>query len=305
MKKVKPLSKNKRDVQAGLLALRKKMPALENIFDAFGPLVQAQEKAVISLEDWKFTLPAAYAPRFEQGVPFLSDMEFPELGEYYSEIFSLMASAIAEGMPALTDIVGKITKSIQNIDNINDLAKAIWDEDSNGLVQLVKDLDVDQDTLVFIGTMSLKPFMVRMEADAAKVIETMLWLKGYCPICGTFPDISLLRKSGDDNAYLKSHGGQRWMHCSCCGHEWRFKRNMCPWCESEDYKKLRYLQSEERQTERVDVCDTCKHYFVTIDTRELTEAPDPRIAPLGLVHLDIRAQEKKYKPMAETPWNIF
>lgn len=298
-------SKKKRDVQAGLLALRKKTPALENIFEAFGPLVQAQEKGSELLEDWSdFILPEPYAPRFEQGVPLLSEMELPELGGLYSEIFHIVAEAVAAGMPAISEQISEIKAVLKDADNINDLAKAIWDEDSAQLEELLKNWNADPQTLIFLGTMSLKPFMVRMEIDAAKAIEDMQWTKGYCPICGTFPDMSLLKKSGDNNAYLKSHGGQRWMHCSCCSHEWRIKRNMCPWCESEDYDKLRYIQAEGHINERVDVCDTCKHYFVTIDTRELVEAPDLRIAPLGLVHLDIKAQQEEFKPMAETPWNV-
>lgn len=305
MSNIKSKSKKKRDVQAGLLALRKKTPALENIFDAFGPLVQAQEKGCELLEKWNgFVLPEAYAPRFEQGVPLLSEMEMPELGDLYSEIFFITAEAVAQGMPGVAEQISEISAALKKADNINDLAKAIWNEDGGLLEELVEGWKVDQHTLVFLGTMSLKPFMVRMEAAAAKAIKNMQWSKGYCPVCGTFPDLSLLKKSGDDNAYLKSHGGQRWMHCSCCSHEWRVKRNMCPWCESEDYEKLRYLKAEGLSNERVDVCDSCKHYYVTIDTRELIEAPDPRVAPLGLVHLDIKAQEEEFKPMAETPWNV-
>lgn len=215
-----------------------------------------------------------------------------------------MAEAVAAGMPNITEHISDITSALKNTENVNDLAKAIWDEDGPLLEKLIENLKVDSQTLVFLGTVSLKPFMVRMEADSAKAIENMQWSKGYCPVCGTFPDLSLLKKSGDDNAYLKSHGGQRWLHCSCCSHEWRFKRNMCPWCESEDYEKLRYLQADEIKNERVDVCDCCNRYFVTIDTRELVVSPDPRVAPLGLVHLDIKAQEEEYIPMAETPWNV-
>ncbi|NDV26851.1 formate dehydrogenase accessory protein FdhE [Desulfovibrio sp. JC010] len=298
-------TKKKRDVQAGLLTLRKRMPALENIFDAFGPLVLAQEKAEEVLADWDgYAIPESYAPRFEQGVALLADMELPELGDKYREVFMLMISAVAEGLPALNGQVDGIVAAIGEVENLNDLAKAIWDEDGKLLHSLVEEWQVDEQILAFVGTLALKPFMVRIEPEAAKAIENMSWQKGYCPVCGTFPDLALLRKSGDDNAYLKSHGGQRWLHCSGCGHEWRFKRNTCPWCENEDHEKMRYLQAEERQNERVDICKKCNHYFVTLDTRELVEQPDPRVAPLGLVHLDIKAQEENYQPLAETPWNV-
>ncbi|WP_320169615.1 formate dehydrogenase accessory protein FdhE [Maridesulfovibrio sp.] len=298
-------SKKKHDVQAGLMALRKRLPALENIFDAFGPLLVAQEKADELLEGWSgFILPEVYAPRFEQGVALLDGMECPEVGDLYKDVFKLTAEAVSAGMPAVAGSIETILSAVEKADDFNRLAKAVWDADSHTVESLADAWKVDGQLLAFIGSFSLKPFMVRMEHEAADKISNMQWLKGYCPICGTFPDMSLLKRSGEDNAYLKSHGGQRWMHCSCCGHEWRFKRNMCPWCESEDYDKLRYLQSDESKNERVDICDNCKHYFVTIDTRELVDEPDPRVAPLGLVHLDIRAQEDEFMPITETPWNM-
>ena len=297
--------KKKHDVQAGLLTLRKRMPALENIFDAFGPLLIAQEKAEEILADWDgYRIPESYAPRFEQGVHLLADMELPDLGEKYREVFMLVAEAVSEGIPAIAKQADQIVTAVGEVENFNDMAKAIWEEDEKLLLGLIEEWKADDQVLAFLGTLALKPFMVRMEPEAAKAVASMQWHKGYCPVCGTFPDLALLRKSGDDNAYLKSHGGQRWLHCSCCGHEWRFKRNTCPWCENEDHEKLRYLQAEERNNERVDVCKSCNHYFVTIDTRELTEQPDPRVAPLGLVHLDIKAQEENFLPMTETPWNV-
>ncbi len=297
-------TKKKRDVQAGLLSMRKRMPALENIFDAFGPLLSAQEKAEELLVKWdSFIIPEVYAPRFEQGVPLLAEMELPDLGEYYREIFKLMASAVAEGMPAMADKSRAVCAVAEDTENLTDLAKALWEEDQELLFSLAEEWNADEQMLAFVGILSLKPFMLRMEGEAAEKIVNMQWLKGYCPVCGTFPDLALLKKSGDDNAYLKSHGAQRWLHCSGCGHEWRFKRNKCAWCENEDHEKMRYFQSQERANERVYVCDSCKHYSVSIDTRELVEDPDPRVAPLGLVYLDIRAQEEDFIPMAETPWN--
>lgn len=298
-------TKKKHDVQAGLLALRKRLPALENIFDAFGPLLSAQEKADEILADWNdFTVPDAYAPRFEQGVPLFAEMSLPDLGDYYREVFKLMAAAVAEGMPAMSEKSAVLLQVAEDTMNLNDLAKAIWDEDQEAVFSLAEEWNADEQMLVFAGSLALKSFMVRMESRAADKIENMQWLKGYCPVCGTFPDLALLKKSGEDNAYLKSHGGQRWLHCSGCGHEWRFKRNMCPWCENEDHEKMRYLQAQERANERVYVCESCRHYSVTVDTRELVEEPDPRVAPLGLVYLDIRAQEEEFMPMAETPWNV-
>ncbi|WP_031482819.1 formate dehydrogenase accessory protein FdhE [Maridesulfovibrio frigidus] len=305
MENIQSPSTSKHDVLTGLLALREQTPALENIFDAFGPILKAQEDGRILLEKWNdFKTPEADALRFEQGVPILAGMDMPSLDNYFSKIFWNMASALAEGMPAIADKVTDIIDALKDSDSLNDLARCVWEEDNNAIEVFAKEASVDITILTILGSLSLKPFMNRMKDEAAVKIENMVWNKGYCPICGCFPDMSLLKKKITENAeYMAGHGGQRWMHCSCCDHQWRIKRNICPWCDSEDYKKLSYLQSEETKTERADICDTCKRYYVTIDTRDLTEMPDPRIAPLSLVHLDVKAQEEGYEPMAETLWN--
>ncbi|SDK36690.1 FdhE protein [Maridesulfovibrio ferrireducens] len=306
MNNIQSPSSSQRDVRTGLLALREQTPALENIFDAFGPIAKAHEDGCNLLVKWNnFILPEADALRFEQGVPLLADMDMPDFEQYYSEIFWLLSKAVAEGMPALSDKISVITDALQGSEYVNELARAVWDENNGVFEGLAKKLSLDGSVLMMLASLAIKPFMNRMKDEAALKIEKMQWDKGYCPICGSFPDMSLLKKKLTENAeYMAGHGGQRWMHCSCCDHQWRIKRNICPWCESEDYKKLKYFQSEERKTERFDVCDSCKHYFVTIDTRELAEMPDARIAPLGLVYLDIKAQEEEYQPMAETPWNV-
>ncbi len=170
-------NKKKRDVQAGLLALRKRMPALENIFDAFGRWY-CSGKADDLLADWNgYEIPEAYAPRFEQGVALLSDMELPDLGEKYREVFMLVAGAVAEGLPAISKEVDEIVVAVGEVENFNDLAKALWDEDGKLLRALIDEWKIDDQTLAFIGTMALKPFMARMEPEAAKAIETWLGIR--------------------------------------------------------------------------------------------------------------------------------
>lgn len=306
MKKNQSPSSSKHDVRTGLLALREQTPALENIFDAFGPIAMAQEDGYKLIEKWKnFTLPEADALRFEQGVPLFSDMDMPDFEDYYADVFWATSIAVAEGMPALAERVSMIRSDLQGRADMNELARAVWEEDHEIIESIAKELNLDGSVLFMLASLAIKPFMSRLKNEAIAKIEKLQWNKGYCPICGSFPDMALLKKQLTENAeYMAGHGGQRWMHCSCCDHQWRIKRNICPWCESEDYSKLRYLQSDERKTERVDICDSCKHYFVTIDTRELSEMPDARIAPLGLVYLDIKAQEEDFTPMAQTPWNV-
>jgi FdhE protein len=53
------------------------------------------------------------------------------------------------------------------------------------------------------------------------------------------------------------------------------------------------------------VCKECKKYLLTIDIRELTDKPNMDIASIGLIPLDIKAQEEGYEPLNVLPWNTF
>ncbi|MFW5488865.1 MAG: formate dehydrogenase accessory protein FdhE [Desulfovibrio sp.] len=298
-------------IAESLAELRKQAPALDNIIQAFGPLVEAGESTLETLDDWDgFTLPIPDPVQFKEGVPLFGEMKLPDFGSRFQKALVNVAEAIKRGMPAVADDISAVMSFLDNEKSANELASALWDEDAAcvealaGAAPLESPMEERLALFVFVGLLAMAPFMQRMERDGVESIANLQWTKGYCPVCGSFPDMSLLKKKESlDSEYLVAHGGQRWLHCSCCGHSWRFRRNVCPWCETEDHKQLQYFQSEDWKTERIDACNNCKHYFVTLDTREFERAPDPRVAPLGLVHLDIVAQEKGYEPMAETAWN--
>ena len=138
--------------------------------------------------------------------------------------------------------------------------------------------------------------------------RTWDWAPGgrpYCPSCGAPPSIAILRKGGEDDGFLTNHGGQRWLHCSRCATEWRFKRHACPHCGSEEGKDLKYYQPERHNGERADVCGACGRYLLAVDVRELVEEPEPDVAALGLIPLDMAMQRQGYEPLAPTTWNRF
>jgi FdhE protein len=98
--------------------------------------------------------------------------------------------------------------------------------------------------------------------------------------------------------YLKNVSAQRWLCCSGCAHTWRFARTMCPACGHDEQQDREYFHVQGNADERVELCKRCNHYLLTMDVRDRLSAPDHRLAPLGLVHLDMLA------PLAENLWNL-
>lgn len=294
----------KKSLSDGIKILKSAIPATESVLNAFIPVAEAKIGEIERLKDWKgFRMTAPDSLLFEQGRPLLSGMEFPEFGDEFSKTASNMAKALKVGLPDIETDFDKVIEEIDSKDFSKRLALAIWEGDTEMLSELCNEKSVPLKAALLTGTSSMDVFLNIIHEAAAPLIKDFRWSKGFCPICGSFPDMAVFRKSGTDDPYLKSHGGQRWLHCSTCGHEWRFKRATCPYCETDKHEELKYFQSEDRPDERIDVCDKCKHYLISIDSREYIKQPDLRIAAKAYIHMDIIAQEKGYTPLAETGWN--
>jgi FdhE protein len=148
--------------------------------------------------------------------------------------------------------------------------------------------------LRFILDQLMKPFLEKRIEGIQSLIQNLAWPKGYCPLCGSFPELSFLQ--GDE--------GQRWLRCALCGHEWRFMRTMCPFCENDDHEKMEFYFVEGREHERAELCHKCNRYIVNIDMRKCAEEVVTEVAAIGMLYLDILAQGKGFLPVALCAWNV-
>jgi len=81
--------------------------------------------------------------------------------------------------------------------------------------------------------------------------------RGSCPLCDGLPQLGILRPEGD--------GARRSLLCSFCATEWDYRRILCPSCGEQDEKKLCVYIAKEFDYLRVEACDSCKTYIVTVD----------------------------------------
>ena len=106
-----------------------------------------------------------------------------------------------------------------------------------------------------------------------------------CPKCDSLPLLGVLRPEGD--------GGKRWLQCGFCGHEWSFRRILCPSCGEEREDKLPVFVAEQFPHIRVEACDTCKRHLRTIDLTKDGNAV-PEADDLAAIPLTLWAQEFGY-----------
>ncbi len=159
--------------------------------------------------------------------------------------------------------------------------------------KIAGEFDIDLTVLKFLIYESIKPSIILNVEKISKENEIKNWYKGYCPICGSIPDISKLDRDG-----------KRFLKCSFCNFIWQSERLKCPFCDNTDNKKLRYFYAEDHEEYRVDLCDNCNQYIKTVDSRKINYDPFLSVDDIVTIHLDIIAQEKGYKRPASSLWGL-
>ena len=110
-----------------------------------------------------------------------------------------------------------------------------------------------------------------------------------CPSCGGLPQLAIHSETGE--ALLT---GQRLLECSRCAMRWAYPRMTCVSCRETGGSRLPILADESRLSHlRLDACEVCHEYLVTVDLRK-----EPRAVPVVdevlALPLDLIASERGF-----------
>jgi FdhE protein len=274
--------------------LRSRTPELANVFEAFQDLFIARAAAKAD-----FTTP--HLPeivldplRYGQGVPLLRKEEFAMPFELFKACAGRIIPAMEKGFPGIRSALHTIEQALAESSADGAMVTRLQIGTAEDLEELAGTLQIDAAVLEFVALQILKPYAERLAEIVPALPEDFIWAKGYCPVCGSWPEMG----------FVEAKEGIRNLRCSFCGHQWRFMRTQCPFCETLDQEKLELYFAEDRPTERVELCHECKRYLVSMDLRDQIGEVVREVAPLGLVHLDILAQERGFLPGAVCAWNL-
>jgi len=103
----------------------------------------------------------------------------------------------------------------------------------------------------------VQPFLSARSETLLPKVNYQFWRRGYCPVCGGWPDFAMLDREH----------GSNWLLCSRCDAVWLFLRLKCCFCNSSDSNVLGYY-TDEQQLYRLYTCDSCRGYIKTIDMRQ-------------------------------------
>ena len=203
-----------------------------------------------------------------------------DLSEPKQYFLSLLEIAEKRAPGETKEIVQKIKDGSFNFeklicDSFNSLHDDTPDEVDEDVIDLV-DLFLEE---------SLRPALEKVVEKYGSIVAEIGWAEGYCPICGKEPKIGEIREEE----------GRRFLFCTQCGFEWRFRRIKCPFCGNEEQQTLAYFTIEGEEKYRVDVCHECKRYIKIVDFRESKEEANLDVEDIATLHLDMLANEEGYE----------
>ncbi|MBF0229895.1 MAG: formate dehydrogenase accessory protein FdhE [Desulfamplus sp.] len=298
-------------------------PAYKEFIDFYEEFFIAQEEAKtqIDLDEIVISPTPAPLPNGEGQNNYLESYTIPLITTSDFVIFPNQAELLFEklckiaedkGSPSLSGAAEKIalllfsnssqvesydqTESYNQIESykkIESIFKALLDNDHKILEITAQSLELNKEALTFLGFAAISPYIqicaahlsqyLKPDSQIKSAQEKLLWNKGYCPICGTSPQMGYFNQNGD-----------KYLICSFCQHSWKTSRMGCPLCENREKGKQHYFFNEEEKEYRVDLCDKCGKYIKVIDLREMTRDFYPPLEMLCTLHLDMQATEKGY-----------
>jgi FdhE protein len=273
-----------------------KSPHSKEIITAFKPLFLVRERLIDELNLKSVDPSSIDGEKLRQGIPCISQTPFFLKGDPWEKMGLAVLSAIREGFPALKEDAAKLEESIK----AGDIRLIDAFADFPGSMETVVDRwsnekDIKPQAIALLLGAVTRIVLQAKSAGIGGHIEGMGWEKGYCPLCGAHPTIAVIREKIP----------QRWLHCSRCGHEWRFSRMFCPGCEQESPSGMDYFYVEDRRQETAFTCNSCKRYLITLNQISDIGDYDRDVSAMSLIHLDLIMQEKGFAPMTWCEWNTF
>lgn len=274
-------------VKQAVAALKKLQPAYLDLLDYYKQIFVAQEDSTnqLKIEPTKIG-DEILAVKKNEKFPLINISEFivdenaaARLLKKICEIAEVSNKEIAATARAIRKAIASEVLDPGAV--FSHLLKA----DDTFFNKVESELNIEKKILLLIAYNSLKPSLTHCALQLSSYLdEDNAWEKGYCPICGSIPAISMFEDEG-----------KRFLVCSFCWHRWSAQRIYCPFCDNRDSKTLHYLYSDQEKDYRVDVCDSCKTYIKAVDTRKADRIIYPPLEFVATLHLDIKAQEMGFK----------
>ena len=273
-------------IQKMVDAVKKASPVYADMLDFYGRIFDAQHESGGHTRVQPIQIPPEMLTvKAQEKFPLIEIRQFAFDAAEAGRLFFTLCQIAKDANPQMAATAQTLLKAADTTLKPTALFRGLLDSNEALFENIANEFNIDKQVLGFITYNSLKPSLtLAAQQLAAYLKKDPPWEKGYCPICGSAPILSIFTAEG-----------ARSLICSFCWHEWSAKRVFCPFCENQDGKTLQYFFSEEEKAMRVDVCDQCKKYLKTIDTRKAGRMIYPPLEQIASLHLDYKAAEMGYE----------
>ena len=251
-------------IKTAVKEMKNKKPGLEEMLNLYEQIFILQEKtkALISLSEFSIS-DEILSLKIKEKFPLVNISQF-QIDYKASETLLLSIIDLMSNKEIKEDEISNTTKLLSSLIQDNKIIpKELFDsfikEDESYFEVINEKYKINKEILGFLVFNSLKPSIVSFSEKISQYLEKTEWEKGYCPICGSMPELSVFEKDG-----------KRFLICGFCSHKWASKRIYCPFCENTDHETLQYFSIDDEEEYRVDTCDKCKCYIKTINTEQTT-----------------------------------
>jgi FdhE protein len=267
--------------------IKKKKPEFAAMLDLYENIFITQEKA-----GKKISLPEFKIPQEKLSIKHAESFPLVDISEFSID-YKNSEALFNELCDILTDTENELSAMVKSIKlmtgenkiDLNKLFAAFIKEEESLFDEAETKYNIDKQVLGFLVFNALQPSLVSFsEMVSVNLEKDNEWEKGYCPVCGSMPELSLFEENG-----------KRFLICGFCSHKWASKRMYCPFCENADHETLQYYSIDNEEEYRVDVCDKCKKYIKTIDIKKTTRTIYAPLEIRSTPYIDIKFEEMGYK----------
>jgi FdhE protein len=225
-----------------------------------------------------------YAADFQQGVPLLESSVAPIDITAAANAVMLLIEKLSSAL-----LSGKLAQETRSLDS--DLRR---DPDAprravDWLLDRGEYASACPGLLRYFGWTALARHLRPLVDAFAGWRDEELWLRNYCPTCGSRPSMAQL--VGTDPGRL------RLLSCGRCKTRWRYRRTGCPFCENQNDHRLAVLAVEGEGGLRIDYCEACRGYLKTYNGEGNEYV---LLADWTSIHLDLIACDRGLKRSAES-----
>ena len=190
------MSETLNNMKEQISAHRKKNPVYRTILDFYEKIIEAQESIRPSLD---VILPEISEElksiQTREGFPLIGPNDFILDLPSSMKLFESMCHIAKNATEKMRENIQAVEEALTiNALNLRELLKRHADE--SYLKAVAEEFAIDETILKFLVRMSVQPCL-RANVEMLKShVDLRNWLRGYCPICGSVPNMSALKGEG-------------------------------------------------------------------------------------------------------------